>query len=126
MDYQIEATCRLGDWDKLSILLENNLQDNKKEQNFILIDDDDSKKNTALNETFIFQGNYSWGSQTASLISALKLKNEKLFNIRIDNVRSALMESILAMTMENLTAHYYSQVYEYIVRYIFFEINNYN
>lgn len=117
LDYQIEATCRLGDWDQLASLLENNLHHKKNDEHFIVIDDDDNEASIALKEPVVFQGNYSWGAQTASLISALKHEKEKLFTIRIDNVRRLLMETVLAMTIENSAAHYYSQVYEYIVRY---------
>lgn len=135
LDYQIEATCQLGDWNQLAILQGDNLQSKNVPIIITVGDDEDEDYNKDFNkkeniekkehkiwnlseteEKKILQRNYSWGAQKASLISALKQQNEKLFKCRIDSVRSSLMHSVLAMTMENSETHFYSQVSKYIVR----------
>lgn len=115
IDLQMEATCRLADWDQLEVIH----QEYYKNLTLPTIASSDIKingleKNTIYNIT---QTHHSWGARLAAIICSLKRLDKKVFDDHVRSTRNSLINSVLAMTFES--AESYSQVYKYIVRYFF-------
>lgn len=113
IDLQMEATCRLADWEQLEVIH----QEYYKNLTLPTTTSSDIKLNgLELNivNTNITQTNHSWGARLAAIICSLKQLDRKVFDDHVRNTRNSLINSVLAMTFES--AESYSQVYKYIVR----------